>query len=206
MKRMFVVFGLCVMALFPFACATKKAVKKEVARIDQQVASLSTAVEADESRIKEQDSKLGQHDQQIATLSRESQEALQRAMSAEKLAQGKLLYEVTLTDDSVKFDFDKASLKPNGKEVLDNLVNSLKASNQSVYIEIQGHTDSVGPKDYNEKLGLERAEAVRRYLSEEGIPLHRMNVISYGEERPVVKNNTKENRKENRRVVIQVLA
>jgi outer membrane protein OmpA-like peptidoglycan-associated protein len=82
----------------------------------------------------------------------------------------------------------------------------LKAENQNVYLEIQGHTDSVGPEEYNFRLGLERAETVRRYLSESGIPLHRISVISYGEERPVATNKTKDGRSQNRRVVIQVLA
>ena len=188
------------------ACATKKSVKKEVTRIDEQMAQISSSIEENETRVKEQDSRLATHDQQIANLSRESQEAMQRAMAAEKLAQGKLLYEVTLADDSVKFGFDKANIQPETKEILDNLVNQLKSDNKNVYVEIQGHTDAVGPEEYNQKLGLERAENVRRYLSEAGVPLHRISVISYGEERPLEDNKTKDGRSKNRRVVIQVLS
>lgn len=206
MNRIYVGLVICALAFLPSACATKKSLKKEVARIDQQVGTISSSVESDETRLKEHDSKIASHDEQISNLSRESQEALQRVMSAEKLAQGKLLYEVTLADDQVKFDFGKASIKPTTKEVLDNLINQLKTNNQNVYIEIQGHTDSVGPKEYNEKLGLERAEAVRRYFSEAGIPLHRISVISYGEDRPVTSNHSRSGRQQNRRVVIQVLA
>jgi outer membrane protein OmpA-like peptidoglycan-associated protein len=59
----------------------------------------------------------------------------------------------------------------------------------------------------NEKLGLARAEAVKRYLYEKHqIPLHKINVISYGEEKPVAPNNTRDGRAQNRRVVIKVLA
>jgi outer membrane protein OmpA-like peptidoglycan-associated protein len=204
-NRIFIVLGICMLAFLP-ACATKKSLKTEVARIDSQMGAISSSVEANESRIKEQDSRIATHDEQIASLSRESQEALQRVMSAEKLAQGKLLYEVTLADDSVKFDYGKAQLRPVARETLDNLVNQLKADNHNVYVEIQGHTDSAGPEEYNYKLGLERAENVRRYLSEAGIPLHRISIISYGEERPLVKSNTSSARRQNRRVVIQVLA
>ena len=89
--------------------------------------------------------------------------------------------------------------------MLDNLVNQLKADNKNVFIEIQGHTDSVGSDPYNMKLGEERAEAVRRYLSENGIPLHRISTISYGKSRPIAENTTKAGRSKNRRVVIQVL-
>lgn len=206
MNRHSLLSALCALALIPAACATKGSVKKEVDRIDQQMTSISSSVEANETRIKEQDSHLATHDQQISELSRESQEALQRAQAAEKLAEGKLLYEVTLADDTVKFDFNKATIKEANKDVLNNLVNTLKAENKNIYIEIQGHTDAVGNPEYNYKLGLERAESVRRFLSEAGIPLHRISVISYGEERPVADNHTKDGRSQNRRVVIQVLA
>ena len=74
-------------------------------------------------------------------------------------------------------------------------------------IEIEGHTDNVGGKEYNEQLGLERAEAVKRYLYEQHqVPLHKMNVISYGEDKPAAENRTRDGRAQNRRVVIKVLA
>jgi outer membrane protein OmpA-like peptidoglycan-associated protein len=74
-------------------------------------------------------------------------------------------------------------------------------------VEIEGHTDSAGPAAYNEQLGLARAEAVKRYLYEQHqVPLHKMNAISFGEEKPVMDNKTRENRSQNRRVVIKVLA
>lgn len=186
-------------------CATKKHVKTEVDRIDKEMGKIEQSVESNETRLKEHDATLAQHGQQIAELSKESQEALDRANSAEKLAKGKLLYEVTLTDDKVKFGFNKAELTPAGKEVLDNFLSQLKAENQNVYIEIQGHTDNVGAEEYNLKLGEERAEVVRRYLAQNGIPLHRINTISYGEDRPIADNKTREGRSQNRRVVIQVL-
>ena len=83
----------------------------------------------------------------------------------------------------------------------------LKQDPKNVYIEIEGHTGSVGPKALNEKIGLERAQAVQRYLYEQyQIPLHKMSVISYGKEKPTAPNKTKAGRAQNRRVVIKVLA
>jgi len=87
------------------------------------------------------------------------------------------------------------------------VVSQLKQDPKNVWIEIEGHTDNVGDKVVNEKIGLERAQAVERYLYEQyQIPLHKMNVISYGEEKPVAPNKTKEGRAQNRRVVIKILA
>jgi len=77
---------------------------------------------------------------------------------------------------------------------------------KTVYLEIEGHTDNVGSEEYNKVLGERRAEAVRVYLNEKGgIPLHAMNVISYGEDEPVSDNGSRTGRAQNRRVVIRVL-
>ena len=205
MKKAMLLLVVVLVASFQMDCATKKGVKKEVDRIDKTMGDLSTSVEQNETRIKEHDSRLAGHDQDIAKLSKETQEAMQRAQAAEKLAMGKLLYEVTLTDEDVVFASGKATINDSAKEKLDNLTQQLKAENKNVYIEIQGHTDAQGSEEYNNQLGLERAEAVRRYLSAAGIPLHRMSTISYGETRPLADNKTREGRAKNRRVVIQVL-
>jgi outer membrane protein OmpA-like peptidoglycan-associated protein len=75
-----------------------------------------------------------------------------------------------------------------------------------VYLEIEGHTDNIGSEEYNQHLAHARAEAVRNYLAEkDGIPLHAMNVISFGESKPLAANTTSEGRAQNRRVVIRVL-
>ena len=204
-RKTMLFFVVLLVAFVQIDCASKKGVKKEVDRIDKTMGDLSTSVEENETRIKEHDSRLAGHDEQITQLSRETQEALQRAQSAEKLAMGKLLYEVTLTDDDVQFGSGQANLNDSAREKLENLIQQLKAENKNVYIEVQGHTDALGSEEYNQQLGLERSEAVRRYLSENGIPLHRIATISYGETRPVADNKTKAGRAQNRRVVILVL-
>ena len=92
------------------------------------------------------------------------------------------------------------------KQKIDQMVTSLKEDPKNVFIEIEGHTDNVGNPVTNEKIGLERAQAVERYLYEQHqIPLHKMNVISYGQDKPAAPNTTKDCRAQNRRVVIRVL-
>lgn len=132
-------------------------------------------------------------------------QALDRANAAHKLAEGKFLYEVVLSDDSVKFPTDKDSLSPEAEARLNELVQRLKAENRNVYLEIQGYTDATGPAAHNQTLGQARAEAVRRYMSRQGIALNRMATISYGEDEPIATNDTPEGRAQNRRVTIVVL-
>ena len=132
-------------------------------------------------------------------------QALQRANDAHKLAEGKFLYQVVLSDDSVKFPTDAAALSPEAEQRLAQFAQRLRSENRNVYLEIQGHTDSSGDTRANEQLGQSRAEAVRRFLSDQGIALNRMATISYGETKPVAPNNTREGRAQNRRVAIVVL-
>src|SRR5262245_6013565 len=110
MRKLLILLAIVSLAMLQLDCATKKSVKKEVDRIDKEMDDLGTGVEEGQTRNKEQDSRLATHDQQIGQLSKESQEALARAQSAEKLALGKLLYEVTLSGDDVKFGFDQSDL------------------------------------------------------------------------------------------------
>ena len=133
-------------------------------------------------------------------------QALERANAAHKLAEGKVLYEVVLSDDSVKFPTDRHALSPEAEERLAALAQRLKGENRNVYLEIQGHTDASGDAGFNEELGEARAEAVRRYLSRHSIALNRMATISYGEDSPVASNDSAEGRAQNRRVAIVVLS
>ena len=90
---------------------------------------------------------------------------------------------------------------------LDELAKKLKSDPAGNYIEIEGHTDSTGSPETNDRLGLARAENVKRYLYETyQIPLHKINVISFGESKPVAPNDNRDGRAQNRRVVIKVLA
>ena len=152
------------------------------------------------------DTRVSEVDGRVTTVAGTAGEALNRANAAHKLAEGKFLYEVVLSDDSVKFPTDHSALSPEAEQRLSELATRLKSENRNVYLEIQGHTDSVGDERHNEQLGEARAEAVRRYLSQQGIALNRMSTISYGEGSPVASNDTREGRSQNRRVAIVVLS
>ncbi|MFP4031203.1 MAG: OmpA family protein [Desulfococcaceae bacterium] len=154
------------------------------------------------------------HAEEIGTLKSEVrenrelvEEALERAKAAEKVeSDGKLLYEVVISDESLPFAFDESELSAEAKEQLDIFASVLIEENDDVYIEIQGHTDNIGSEAYNLDLGRERAQSVLSYLHERhDFPLHRMDAYSYGESKPAAENDTAENRARNRRVMLMVL-
>jgi peptidoglycan-associated lipoprotein len=205
-KPFIVVLALAATVAGTTGCATKKYVKTETGAVNTRVDEVQGQVEQTQTRLNTHETKLGQHDQQISDLSKTAQEALDRAQQAGQLAQGKFLYETVLTDEKVKFGFDTADLSPEAQAAVDEFAGKIKEQNQNVYIEIQGHTDNVGSVKYNEELGLLRAESVRRYLNQKhNFPLHRINVISYGETVPVSDNNSRTGRSQNRRVALVVL-
>ncbi len=102
------------------------------------------------------------------------------------------------------FDFDKAVLKPEGKEKLDDLASKMQGINVEVIIAV-GHTDSVGSDAYNQKLSIRRAESVKAYLQAKGIEANRIYTEGKGETQPVESNKTADGRAKNRRVEIEVV-
>ena len=191
-------------------CATKKYVRGEVetseARMSDRLAGVETSVERNQEMLAGHDAEIDRLSAETEELSKTAQDALDRAIAAGKLAEGRLLYETILSDDSVRFGFDKSELSREAKAALDAFSGDLIDRNEGVFIEIQGHTDSTGSEDYNLLLGARRAESVLRYLnSEHGLPLHRLSAISYGETEPLVENSTSEARAKNRRVALVVL-
>ena len=216
------------------ACATKKFVRTEVGGVNQKVDTLTGTVEETQERTRQNAERIGVVDQKAesagkaAATAQTAADAAQRSAAAadSKAAEAgaranqvggrldevvassrRLIYEVTLSEDQGNFKFGKKELPDEAKARLDELISQLKADPKGIYIEIEGHTDNVGDKTYNEALGMERAEAVKRYLYEQHqVPLHKINVISYGEAKPVSPNNTKAGRAQNRRVVVRVLS
>lgn len=189
------VFAAAAIAVSAFSlggCATQDYVDKHVAVVDQKEQATQGQVD--------------QQQAQLTKLDQTTQDALSRAEAAGKLAEGKFLYSMVLSDDSVKFTPDSSKLSPEAQQRLAEFVDKLKNDNRNVYVEIQGHTDSAGPKPLNQRLGEERAEAVRLFLNEHGVALNRMATISYGEQDPVASNKTRTGRAQNRRVVLIVMA
>jgi peptidoglycan-associated lipoprotein len=220
MKRFISALAISAVALGGSACATKKMVKQRVGEVDGKVDTLSKSVEENQERTRTNEGRIGQVDSKATAANQRAVAAGQRAdeaygaagkvnarADAIEAASKRLVFEVVLSEDKGGFKFGQSKIPADMQAQLDELVAQLKANPNGGYIEIEGHTDNVGNKVTNEKIGLSRAEAVKRYLYEnQQIPLHKMNVISYGEEKPIAPNKTKAGRSQNRRVVIKVLA
>jgi len=221
MKRVVLAVPLLALALGgSTACATKKFVRGEVGQVNDKVDTLSRSLEETQERTKANETRIGEVDQKAAAADQRAAAAGKSADAAASAAAAvntradaiekaskRIVYEVVLNEEKGDYKFGQATIPESVAPELDALVQKLKSDPNGAYIEIEGHTDNVGPKDVNYKLGLERAEAVKRYLYEtHQVPLHKINVISYGEEKPVGNNKTKDGRAQNRRVVIKVLA
>jgi peptidoglycan-associated lipoprotein len=223
-KPVFVVSMFALTLAVAPACATKKFVRTEVGQVNDKVTTLSGSLEETQERVRQAEGKItdvdtraqaaatdaknvGTQAQQAANAAGERANAVNARADSIEAANRKLLFEVVLSEDQGKFSFGKTELPAEAKSAIDQMVDGIKSQKSSVWIEIEGHTDNVGDAKYNEVLGMNRAEAVKRYLYEQHqVPLHKMNVISYGEGKPVSPNRTRDGRAQNRRVVIKVLA
>lgn len=102
------------------------------------------------------------------------------------------------------FDFDKATLKPEGRQILDQVVSQVNSINLETLI-ATGHTDSIGTEQYNQGLSERRANTVKNYLVSQGVPADRVYVEGKGETSPIASNSTREGRAQNRRVEIEIV-
>jgi outer membrane protein OmpA-like peptidoglycan-associated protein len=234
MRNVFVGVAVLALGAGSTACASKGYVKTQVSQVSGKVDSLSQSLEETQERTRRAEGRITEVDgkaqaaagaaadaQKVALTAdgkavtadgkavaagQAAQAANARAEAVEK-ASRRIVYEVVLSEDKGNFKFGATSLPDDAKASIDEMVSKLLADPKGAYFEIEGHTDNVGDGVINEKVGLQRAESVKRYLYEQHkIPLHRINVISYGEEKPAAPNTTKEGRAQNRRVVIRVLA
>jgi len=234
-RNLFVAIPIAVLAIGgSTACATKKFVRTSVGEVNDKVDSVGRSLEETQERTRQNETKISEVDQKAQAVAQAAQAADQKAAAAGTAAQQaqsaatqansaataagskadavdkaakRIMFEVVLSEDEGNFAFGKTMLPDEAKTKLDQMITRIKADPKGAFFEIEGHTDNVGDKMYNEKLGMERAEAVKRYLYEQHqIPLHKMNVISYGEDKPVAPNKDRAGRAQNRRVVIKVLA
>jgi peptidoglycan-associated lipoprotein len=224
-RKFFVALPIVVMAVGgSAACATKKYVRTSVGEVNEKVDSQGRAIEETQERTRKNEGRISEVDSKAQAAAQSAQAANDAAAAAHSAANAvgaeangkfdaidkankRLVYEVVLSEDQGNFKFGKTTLPDEAKAKIDEMVAQMKQDPKNIYLEIEGHTDNVGDKATNEKIGLARADAVKRYLYEQyQIPLHKMNVISYGKDKPVAPNKTKAGRAQNRRVVIKVLA
>ena len=227
MKRALVAMAITAFAVTgTSACATKGFVRTQVGQVNTKVDTLSQSLEetqqrtaANETAIKTVDTRAGaaqtaadaagsaagQANTAAGQANQAAMAAGTRAEAVEK-AVNRVIYEVVLNESQGNFAFGASTLPDAAKARIDELVSQIKADPKGAYFEIEGHTDNVGGAEINKRIGMDRAEAVKAYLyTQHQIPLHRMNVISYGQEKPAGPNNTRDGRAANRRVVIRVL-
>jgi outer membrane protein OmpA-like peptidoglycan-associated protein len=218
---------IVMLAVGSTACATKKFVRTSVGEVNDKVEATNRSLEETQERTRKNEGRITEVDQKAAEAAQAAQVAHSAANEANSAAGAaanaanaagskadavdkaskRLVYEVVLSEDQGNFKFAKTVLPDEARAKLDQMIAAIKADPKGAYFEIEGHTDNVGDPKTNERIGLERAENVKRYLYEQHqIPLFKMSVISYGKEKPVAPNKTKAGRAQNRRVVIRVLA
>ena len=205
-------------ALVAPACATRGFVRTETAVVDAKIDTVAGAVEEVQERALQNGERIGEVDQRAMAAGQAAQMSQAAADGAAAAAAdvdvrvdemaamaGRLIFEVTLSEDQGNFASGQDGLPDAARARIDQLIGQLAADGQNEFIEIEGHTDSIGGANFNLRLGMSRAEAVQRYLYEQhNVPLHKMSVYSYGEERPAAPNDTAQGRAQNRRVVIRV--
>jgi outer membrane protein OmpA-like peptidoglycan-associated protein len=175
---------------------------QEVAENERQRAALAEG-EADTAR---EDARVAR--EEAERIQREWQkevdrlhDALNQIVDTRKTALGLVL---NLSEDYLKFDFDKAIIRPENRELLSRIAGILLTS-KDYSIAVYGHTDDVGTDAYNQGLSERRAEAVRDYLVEAGLDPAIVSTEGYGETQPLVPETTEEARAKNRRVEIGIV-
>ena len=167
------------------------------AALEQQQQAQQQAEEA--RRAAEQANQLRlQAETEKANLRKQLLDQLNKALETRDTARGLI---VNMSD--VLFDLNKYTLRPEAREKLAK-ISGIVMSHPGLKLQVEGHTDSTGTDEYNQKLSEERAESVRNYLVEQGIPADSVTAQGFGESRPIASNDTAAGRQRNRRVEMVV--
>jgi peptidoglycan-associated lipoprotein len=173
--------------------------------LKNQLDTLQIQAKSQQLALAELSDKLDNQATALAQAKETAEDAVKIARDS-RMVSGKIIDAVRLTDDMVLYSYEQPDLTTKGKAALDALIKRAVPQLPYIFIEIIGYSDDTSLGSQNRRIALERAESVRRYLFEVGgIPLHRMSVISYGDLKPLVSNDSFEDRSRNRRVMVQVL-
>jgi peptidoglycan-associated lipoprotein len=187
-------------------------VNQKVAGVDQRVTGVDQKydqkVAGVDSKVSDLDSRTTQGlsglKSDVNTVSGKADQANSNVTMLDRKFQNRNNYQVS-AQKSVLFKFDSADLKSADKSALDEAASTL-SQNPDAIIVLEGHTDNTGDSAYNMRLGERRVDAVRRYLAiEKSVPVYKIEQISFGSEKPIAPNNSKDGREQNRSVSIMVL-
>ena len=183
-------------------------VNNKVSDVDTKVSGVDTKVSGLDTRTSEQFNSVRTDIQNTDQKSSQAQSTAERAANGittlDQKFQNRNQYNTT-DEKTVQFKVNSASLDPQYKDILDEVANTLMQNSDAILV-LEGRTDSTGAKDYNVRLGERRIDAVRRYFAvEKGIPVYRIHEISFGAEKPLAENNTREGREKNRVVTVTIL-
>jgi OOP family OmpA-OmpF porin len=172
--------------------------------VNQKVEELEGKIQQNKEQVEDLGTQLANTDSKAEEAKRDSEEALREAQEALKKAVALGEYKELGTKE-INFDFDKYTLTNIAQNVLDEIGTRMQ-KDPGLVLEISGHADAVGTEKYNLVLGHNRAESVKRYLSEKyKISLARMYTVSFGELKPITENDSPKGRAANRRVELRLL-
>jgi outer membrane protein OmpA-like peptidoglycan-associated protein len=195
-KLLIVLSIVSLVSFLGWGCASRSYVQKRT----QELEDMNKANQA----------QIDQLGQKLSATDAKADDALSTARNALKKAEEAAGYTgyvefAAIGQRDVNFDFNQYQLTKFGKDILDEIGTAMQ-QHPELILEIEGHTDNVGPDDYNLALGKKRAESVQRYLADKfGIALYRMFYISFGESRPKVESDIERGQAANRRAVLRLL-
>lgn len=231
MHRLLGVGGLALTAILPLGCATKGFVREELQKSETKVTGELGRVETGLGQERERINSIGVQVTETRSVAEDGVRRADRAagIATEATARAEqaggrateAFSKAGATDErvtrlwknrharlpaetiSIRFGFDKADLDDRGQTALLDCAKQLR-ENATLVVDLEGYTDNTGDSAYNVQLSQRRVEAVRRFLVEKGVELHRLNSIGLGAVRPAADNKTKAGRDQNRRVAIRL--
>jgi outer membrane protein OmpA-like peptidoglycan-associated protein len=184
------------------------AVNTRVSGVDQRVTTVDTRVTGVDGKVAELDTRTTASVNGLKTdvtgVRTQAETANKNITSLDQKFQNRNNYAVSETK-AVLFAFDSAALPKDGMAPLDEIAEIAK-NNPDAILVLEGHTDGTGDKEYNMRLGERRIDAVRRYLAvDKGVPVYKIEQVSFGAEKPIAPNDSKEGRIQNRAVTLSIL-
>jgi outer membrane protein OmpA-like peptidoglycan-associated protein len=183
-------------------------VNNRVTQVDQRVSTVDQRVTSVDGKVTDLD---GRTTQSVNTLKTDVSSVNTKADAASRNVtdlntkfQNRNNYTVS-DQKAVLFRFDSATLTDENKSSLDEIAKAI-TENPNAILVLEGHTDSTGDQTYNIRLGERRIESVRRYLAvDKGVPVYKIEEISFGAEKPIAPNDSREGREQNRAVTLSIL-